>query len=50
MVAWRPGHRKGTGKETDGHYTLVEVLEPEGEQPFPRAPTARRRLLGLEGD
>jgi quercetin dioxygenase-like cupin family protein len=25
---------KATGKETDGRYTLVEVLEPEGEQPF----------------
>ncbi len=25
---------KATGKETDGHYTLVEVLEPEGEQPL----------------
>ena len=25
---------KATGKETDGSYTLVEVLEPEGEQPF----------------
>jgi quercetin dioxygenase-like cupin family protein len=25
---------KATGKETDGQYTLVEVLEPEGEQPF----------------
>ena len=25
---------KATGKETDGRYTLVEVLEPEGEQPL----------------
>jgi len=25
---------KATGKQTDGRYTLVEVLEPEGEQPF----------------
>lgn len=25
---------KATGKETDGHYTLVEVLDPEGEQPL----------------
>ena len=25
---------KATGKETEGSYTLVEVLEPEGEQPF----------------
>ena len=25
---------KATGKETGGRYTLVEVLEPEGEQPF----------------
>ena len=25
---------KATGKETHGRYTLVEVLEPEGEQPF----------------
>jgi quercetin dioxygenase-like cupin family protein len=25
---------KATGKVTDGRYTLVEVLEPEGEQPF----------------
>src|SRR5918997_3750609 len=25
---------KATGKETDGRYTLIEVLEPEGEQPF----------------
>jgi quercetin dioxygenase-like cupin family protein len=25
---------KATGKETDGRYTLVEVLEHEGEQPF----------------
>jgi quercetin dioxygenase-like cupin family protein len=25
---------KATGKETDGRYTLVEVLEAEGEQPF----------------
>jgi mannose-6-phosphate isomerase-like protein (cupin superfamily) len=23
---------KATGKETGGHYTLVEVLEPEGEE------------------
>jgi mannose-6-phosphate isomerase-like protein (cupin superfamily) len=25
---------KATGKETGGHYTLVEVLEPEGEAPL----------------
>jgi mannose-6-phosphate isomerase-like protein (cupin superfamily) len=25
---------KATGKETGGRYTLVEVLEPEGEQPL----------------
>ena len=25
---------KATGKETDGRYTLVEVLEPEGEAPL----------------
>ncbi|HSL00149.1 MAG TPA: quercetin 2,3-dioxygenase [Rubrobacteraceae bacterium] len=25
---------KATGKETDGRYTLVEVLEPEGEGPL----------------
>ena len=25
---------KATGKDTDGRYTLVEVLEPEGEQPL----------------
>jgi quercetin dioxygenase-like cupin family protein len=25
---------KATGKETDGHYALVEVLDPEGPQPL----------------
>ncbi len=25
---------KATGKETDGRYTLIEVLEPEGEGPL----------------
>jgi mannose-6-phosphate isomerase-like protein (cupin superfamily) len=25
---------KATGKETDGHYTLLEVLDPEGPQPL----------------
>ena len=25
---------KATGKQTDGHYALVEVLDPEGPQPL----------------
>ena len=43
MVDGWPGHRKGHGQGTDRRYTLVEVLEPEGEQP-PRPPPRRRRL------